>query len=364
VPPPRQRSVLIVDDSAFMRKVIADMVAGSPEFRVVGTARNGLDALKQIHALEPDIVTLDIEMPELDGLETLGYIMSETPRPVVMLSAAGTADGTDLTIRALELGAIDFVRKPSGPVSLDLISVRERLFEALRAASCMNLGSVSVLARPPQAGAGARPGTLARPGGATRAVVVAASTGGPRALAEVIPHLPATLDAAVLVVQHMPGGFTRSLAHRLDLMSPLTVTEADDGEPILHNRVYLARGGFHMRVVWRDGVPTIAFDDTAPIWGVRPAADPLFRTAAQVFGSACVGVVLTGMGRDGAEGLRAVRDAGGQAVVQDQMTSTIFGMPQAALATAGADRIAGLPDIAQTVADLVSLRVTRDPGWT
>jgi two-component system, chemotaxis family, protein-glutamate methylesterase/glutaminase len=162
-----------------MRKVIADMIAGSPEFRVVGTARNGLDALKQIHALEPDIVTLDIEMPELDGLETLGYIMSETPRPVVMLSAAGTSGGTDMTIRALELGAVDFVQKPSGPVSLDLTSVRGRLFDALRAASCMNLGSVSVLARPPQATDRA----AARTGGATSAVVVAASTGGPRALA-------------------------------------------------------------------------------------------------------------------------------------------------------------------------------------
>ena len=350
--PARQRSVLVVDDSAFMRKVIADMIAGSPEFRVVGTARNGLDALKQIHALEPDIVTLDIEMPELDGLQTLGYIMSETPRPVVMLSAAGTVDGTDLTIRALELGAIDFVRKPSGPVSLDLTSVRERLFEALRAASCMNLGSVSVLARPPQATDRA----VARSGGATRAVVVAASTGGPRALAEVIPHLPATLDAAVLVVQHMPGGFTRSLAQRLDLMSPLRVVEASDGDPVVHNRVYLAQGGFHMRVVWRDGVPKIALDDAAPIWGVRPAADPLFRSAAQLFGAAVVGVVLTGMGRDGAEGLRAIRDAGGQAVVQDQMTSTIFGMPQAALATAGADRVAGLSDIAPTVAALVAAR--------
>jgi len=130
-PPTRQRSVLVVDDSAFMRKVIADMIAGSPEFRVVGTARNGLDALKQIHALEPDIVTLDIEMPELDGLETLGYIMSETPRPVVMLSAAGTSGGTDMTIRALELGAVDFVQKPSGPVSLDLTSVRGLCSRAL-----------------------------------------------------------------------------------------------------------------------------------------------------------------------------------------------------------------------------------------
>jgi len=146
VPPSRLRSVLVVDDSAFMRKVIAEMITESGIFRVAGTARNGLDALRQIHALEPDIVTLDIEMPELDGLETLGYVMSETPRPVVMLSAAGTAGGTDLTLRALELGAVDFVRKPSGPVSLDLATVRDRLLEALRAASCMNIGGVGMLA--------------------------------------------------------------------------------------------------------------------------------------------------------------------------------------------------------------------------
>jgi two-component system chemotaxis response regulator CheB len=345
--------VLVVDDSAFMRKVIAELIAESDEFRVVGTARNGLDALKQIHTLEPDIVTMDIEMPELDGLEALGYIMAETPRPVVMLSAAGTAGGTDLTLRALELGAVDFVRKPSGPVSLDLVTVRGRLFEALRAASVMNLGSVSVLARPRVSG-GRQAVVGPSGGGARRAVVIAASTGGPRALAEVIPNLPGDLDAAVLVVQHMPGGFTRSLAARLDRMSPLTVTEATDGQVLAHRCVYVAPGGYHMRAVWRDGVPTVALDQGPPIWGVRPSADPLFRSAAQVFGGQVVGVVLRGWGRDGAEGLRAVRDAGGQGVVQDQMTSTIYGMPQAALATAGADRVAPLTGVAPAVADFVA----------
>lgn len=338
-----------------MRKVIGELIAESDEFRVVGTARNGLDALKQIHTLEPDIVTLDIEMPELDGLQALGYIMAETPRPVVMLSAAGTADGTDLTIRALELGAVDFVRKPSGPVSLNLASVRDQLLAALRAASCMNLGSVSVLARPRVSG-GTR-ATRTNPGGAHRAVVIAASTGGPRALAEVIPNLPGDLDAAVLVVQHMPGGFTKSLATRLDRMSPLTVSEATDGQVLAHRRVYVAPGGYHMRVVWRGDVPTIALDEGPAIWGVRPSADPLFRSSAQVFGNQVVGVVLTGMGRDGAEGLRAVRDAGGQAVVQDQMTSTIYGMPQAALATAGADRVAPLAGVAPAVADFVGAQM-------
>jgi two-component system chemotaxis response regulator CheB len=170
----------------------------------------------------------------------------------------------------------------------------------------------------------------------------------------VIPNLLPSLDAAVLVVQHMPGGFTSSLAQRLDLMSPLRVVEASDGDRLVHNRVYLARGGYHMRIVVKHGLPMLALDTAPPIWGVRPAADPLFRSAAQVFGHSVVGVVLTGMGRDGAEGLRSIRDAGGQAVVQDQMTSTIYGMPQAALATAGADRVAALADVAPIVAQLLA----------
>lgn len=350
--PTRLRTVLVVDDSAFMRRVISDVVASAgDEFRVVGTARDGMDALQQIHALEPDIVTLDIEMPRLDGIQTLGYIMAETPRPVVMLSAVGAAGTMDLTIRALELGAVDFVRKPSGPVSLDLSSVRDRLLNALRAAACVNARGLSVLAQPRLSGPVSRP---ERTGGATRAVVIAASTGGPRALTDVIPNLPDPLGAAVVVVQHMPSGFTRSLAQRLMLMSRLPVAEVVADEPIVHDRVYVARGGFHLRLASRDGAAVATLDDSPPIWGVKPAADPLFRSAAHRFGANVVGVVLTGMGRDGAEGLRAIRDAGGRAVVQDQMTSIIYGMPQAALATAGADRVVPLSEMARTIVELVA----------
>ncbi len=356
------RTVLVVDDSAFMRRVVSDIVMSVPEeFRVVGTARDGLDALRQIHALAPDIVTLDIEMPELDGLQALGYIMSEMPRPVVMLSAAGGPDAATLTLRALELGAVDFVRKPTGPVQADFSPVRDRLLSALRGAAVMNLGGVRVLARPSLAGgAHGRDGPIEgreEPlhSGAHWAVVIAASTGGPRALTEIIPHLPVDLGAAVLVVQHMPGGFTASLAQRLDQMSVLRVTEAVDQEPVLDNRVYIARGGAHMRVHSSGGRVRLALDGSPAIWGVRPAADPLFRSAAQTFGERLVGVVLTGMGRDGAEGLRAVRDAGGQGVVQDQMTSIIYGMPHAALTTAGADRVAALPAVATAIVELLEL---------
>jgi two-component system chemotaxis response regulator CheB len=340
----------VVDDSAFMRKLVTEILSTSGEFRVVGTARNGLDALKQIHALEPEIVTLDIEMPELDGLQALGYIMSETPRPVVMLSALDSPNGGELTIRALELGAVDFVHKPSGPARETVDVLAARLLDALRAASCVNLGGVPVLARPAMAD---RTGGPVATSAATSAVVIAASTGGPRALAELIPKLPGGMDAAVLVVQHMPPGFTASLATRLNALSRLPVSEARHGERIEHGRVYVAPGGFHMRVIEVHNAPIVALEQTPPIWGVRPSADPLFRSASQKFGASLVGVVLTGMGRDGAEGLRAIRDRGGYGIVQDRETSIVYGMPQAALAAAGADRMLPLADIPAEIADAV-----------
>ena len=347
-------TVLVVDDSAFMRKLVTEMVDGSGEFRVVATARNGLEALKKIHALDPDIVTLDIEMPELDGIGALGYIMSETPRPVVMLSGAASVTGIDLTIRALELGAVDFVKKPGGPISLDIGGVRDRLLDALRASREVNLRGVSVLARRN----GQRIAARSPDGGswATRVVAIAASTGGPRALAELVPALRADLDAAVLIVQHMPAGFTKSLAERLDLHAPLAVAEATDGERVVHNRVYLAPGGQHMRVRIQAGVPVIALDSSPPVWGVRPSADPLFRSVADVFGAASIGVVLTGMGRDGAEGLRAIHEAGGLGVAQDRATSIIYGMPHAALLAGGVDQVLPLQAIAGALTDLLTFK--------
>ncbi|HEY0996853.1 MAG TPA: chemotaxis response regulator protein-glutamate methylesterase [Gemmatimonadaceae bacterium] len=356
---PAPTTVLVVDDSAFMRRLIPGLIEATGEFRVVGTARDGHDALRQLHALEPQLVTLDVDMPGLDGLQTLGYIMSEAPRPVVMLSATTTQAGYDVTLRALELGAVDFVAKPSGAVSLDIDRVGERLLQALRAGRETNLRGVGMLVRPPVGAAQPPRRTAGSAGGARSAVAIAASTGGPRALAEVIPALPAGLAAAVLVVQHMPAGFTRSLAQRLDAMSALPVHEAAHGEAVRAGHVYLAPGGSHMRVVARESGPAIAIDADSPtIWGVRPAADPLFRSVASVFGAATVGVVLTGMGRDGAAGLQAIRDAGGQAVVQDRATSTIYGMPQAALQVAGADRVAPLGEVAAAVTGMVA-RVAR-----
>jgi two-component system chemotaxis response regulator CheB len=284
--------------------------------------------------------------------------MSETPRPVVMLSAAATEGGVDLTLRCLELGAVDFVRKPTGALAYDLAAMRDHLLDALRAATEANLRGVPLLARPRLRTSGAM---IMGETPATRAVFIAASTGGPRALAEVIPKLPRDLAAAVFVVQHMPAGFTRSLAQRLDSLSPLSVAEAEEGAVLRLGRVYIAPGGVHSRLSRTGDVVTVTLDQGPTIHGVRPAADPLFRTGAQAFGGETVGVVLTGMGRDGAEGLRSVRDAGGRAIVQDRETSVIYGMPQAAMSTAGADRQLPLSDIGAAIAELVAVAVRGAP---
>lgn len=353
------RRVLVVDDSAFMRKLISEIIESRPEFLVVGTARDGADALLKVRTLRPDIVTLDIEMPGMDGLTALSRIMVEMPRPVVMLSAAGSESDSALAIRALELGAIEFIRKPSGPVSIDLLSVRNDLLRALTAAALVK-GAPTPTPAP-------APLTLDRPAGewapgpgrtsvAQSVVVIAASTGGPKALSEVVAHLPEHLDGAVLIVQHMPGDFLGSLARRLTQLGPLPVTLARSGESVMNGRVYLAPGDHHMSLERGINGATIRLDAGPAICGVRPSADPLFTSAAAVFGGNVVGVVLTGMGRDGSEGLRAIRAAGGGAIVQDRASSIIYGMPRAALAVAGADRVVAPRLVGTAVADLLSAR--------
>ena len=344
--------MLVVDDSALIRTVVSEVIGAFDEFTVIGTARDGHDAIAQIAMLDPDIVTLDIEMPELDGIATLGYIMSETPRAVVMLSAAESRGDVNLTMLALEMGAVDFVRKPSAAGTQQVRLVEERLHEALRAAAVVNLRGVPMLVRPAPPRQRVAPVRRA----AHAAVAIAASTGGPRALAEVVPAFTRELDAAVFVVQHMPRGFTAGLAQRLDELSALHVTEARDGEAVEPNHVYVAQGGRHMTVVADPGGARIALDDSPSVLGVKPAADPLFKSVAAAFGVTAVGVVLTGMGRDGSAGLAAIRDAGGGAVVQDRETATIYGMPLAALEFAGADRVAALGLVAPAVVELLAAR--------
>ena len=359
--PGGRKTVLVVDDSALIRTVVADVIGRLDDFVVAGTARNGREALEEIYRLDPDIVTLDIAMPELDGIGTLGYIMSETPRAVVMLSAADSRGSVDLTLRALELGAVDFVRKDEMRGTRQVLEISGRLAEALRAAAVVNLRGVPMLARPtttatrgPVRGAERDPRPFAlSPSAATAVVAIGCSTGGPRALAEIIPTFTRDLDAAVVVAQHMPPGFTKGLAERLDRVSVLPVTEARDGEALFPNHVYIAPGGRHLTVV---SGPRLRIGDEPPVWGVKPSADPLFESVARCFGERSVGVVLTGMGRDGSAGLAAIRRAGGGAVVQDQGTSTIYGMPHAALQSAGADCVSPLGLVVTAVGSLLSQR--------
>ena len=335
-----------------MRRLIAEVVELRDDFRVVGTAADGVEALDLIRSLKPDIVTLDVAMPRLDGLATLERIMEEMPRPVIVVSAAGSSDLNASAVRALELGAVEFVRKPSGPVSVDLLVIRDQLLRALDAASAVRFGELRREAiRPPMAQPVSRPVPRKNAG---RAVAIAASTGGPRALAEVVSRLPGDLDAAILVVQHMPSEFIPTLADRLGQLTPLPVTVAADGEPLLSGRIYVAPGDGQMRLRRGTYAVTIEIDQGNPLCGSRPSADPLFQAAARIFGRNAVGVVLSGMGRDGAEGLRAVRGAGGAAIVQDRASSIIYGMPAAALAAAGADAVVPAREIARVITDMVA----------
>jgi two-component system chemotaxis response regulator CheB len=348
--------VLIVDDSPFFRRLLAEVVDASGEFRVVATARDGMDALRKVRAHAPDLVLMDIEMPELDGLGAIGYIMAESPLPIVVVSAH-VGPGAIAAIRALELGAVDLVAKEEERGSAAIARFAERLILVLRAARSADIKRLALSVRqerPPAGQPGPASASVAR-----LCIAMAASTGGPRALAEIVPQLPTGFEATVLIVQHMPPKFTLSLAERLAAQSRFRVVEAHDKTPVRADTAYVAPGDFHMRVTTGPEGLQLVLDQEPAVWGVRPAADPLFSTVARHFGPRAIGVVLTGIGRDGAEGLRQINQAGGVGIAQDKESATIYGMPGAAVQAGGARYVLPVGQIAGRItSELTRLRAS------
>lgn len=343
--------VLVVDDSLFMRAAIAKTLS-TPAFEIVGQAKDGKDALAQITKLKPDVVTMDFNMPGMNGADTVRELMRTQPTPVVMFSAH-TKQGAKETFDALAAGAVDFVTKPAGEVSVDLSKIANELITKLAAASQSRprVAAMPMPSRPsgsltiPSFG-----GTAAQrqttPGlgiGSTRVCIIGISTGGPAALSEVIPALPENLKLAIVVVQHMPAGFTAALAERLDALSKVSVHEAAAGDRPMVGTVLIAPGDKHLEF---DDRGAIVLTDGPMVNGCRPAADVTMQSAARVFGRRTLAVVMTGMGKDGAAGALAIKRADGKTLAQDQQTSVIYGMPKAAIDVGAIDEVAALGDIA------------------
>jgi len=346
----RRIRVLIVDDSLFMRAAIAKTLS-TGAFEVVGQAKDGKEALAQLAKLKPDVLTMDFNMPGMNGAETVRAVMQQQPTPVVMFSAH-TKQGAKETFDALAAGAVDFVTKPAGEVSTDLSKIADELTRKLTAASLSRPRASSLAPptrpsgqmpalRPTMQGLGVRPATL--PGATPRLCVIGVSTGGPAALSELIPALPADLKLAVVVVQHMPAGFTLALAERLDAVSKVSVREAQNGDKPMAGTVLIAPGDKHLEF---DDRGHVVLTDGPTVNGCRPAADVTMISAAKIYGRRCLAVVMTGMGKDGAAGALAIKRADGKTLAQDQATSVIYGMPKAAVDIGAIDEVAPLGDIA------------------
>lgn len=323
--------VLVVDDSALIRQMLTRVLSMDPRIEVVGIARTGLEAIEKARDLEPDVITLDIEMPELTGLEALPHLKRHSNARVIMLS---TVDDPDTTYAALSRGAVDFLAKPKGGFASSLEELSEQLLKMIRTAYRVDPGRVTALEQvyddaPPVVESDQAAHAHV---GLQNMVAIAASTGGPPALERVFSGLSSSIPAAYLIVQHLPAGFTASLARRLSSVSDVPVLEARDGMMVKQGTAYLAPHGTHMTVMRTNPVSCrLLLEDSAPVHGVRPAADPLFDSVARVYGDRAIGVLLTGMGSDGARGLEAIREAGGETIAQNEETSVVWGMPGAAV---------------------------------
>jgi two-component system, chemotaxis family, protein-glutamate methylesterase/glutaminase len=327
--------VLVVDDSALMRKLIPAILARDSSIEVVGTAMDGAFALKKIEELQPDVVTLDLEMPRMDGMETLRMIMKGAPLPVILFSTH-SKEGGYATMKALALGAVDFVAKPKNAAG-SLEEIADQLIAKIKVAkraTGRKLPPALVVEAPPTPQKVSRPPLPPR-----RVIAIGISTGGPHALQFLLSQIPADFKSTIVVVQHMPEGFTEMFARRLDECSALEVHEARSGDLLLAGRVLICPGNRHIMVRRMPRSDMVVLSDNPPVNGHRPSADVLFHSVAQEFGLTAVGVLMTGMGDDGAEGLGALKAAGGMTIAQSEETCVVSGMPRAAILKGYANKI-------------------------
>jgi two-component system, chemotaxis family, protein-glutamate methylesterase/glutaminase len=341
----RKIKVLVVDDSALMRKIISDIINSEEDMEAVDIARNGQDMFDKISKHNPNVITLDVEMPVMDGITALKEIKKRRLNiPVIMLSSV-SVKGTALTMECLETGAFDFVSKPSGSISLDINKVKIELIEKIRMAYERENTITAVIER-------SKP-ELKSLTNKIEAVVIGASTGGPKALYSVITALPEKLSVPVFIVQHMPVGFTKAFADRLNSNSKMKVVEASDGEIVEKDVVYIAPGGYHMEV---QSDRKIHLNTDPSIWGVRPAVDKLFMSAAKVYRSHLLSVVLTGMGKDGAQGTVEIKKNGGITISEHKSTCTIYGMPKATYETGMVDLVVPLDEVSTQIIKILGRR--------
>ncbi len=380
----KQISVLIVDDSALMRNLVTKIMEPHEDIRVMGTAMNGLFALQKMEKEQPDVIILDLEMPKMNGIEFLKERRKrQIHTPVIILSSLAEK-GARITMEALALGASDFIQKPSGSVSLDLHSVADHLVNLVRvyggkAHEVAVAGTAGAAAPGSAAGTAAAPGTAAGPStaapaaagppppivptekpGPTKLIAFGVSTGGPNALRKVFAEFPASIEAPVIVVQHMPAGFTEEFAKSLDKICSLAVRQAADGDLAEAGSILIAPGDRHLSVERRHQGAMIRLSDDPPRNGHRPSVDVLFQSVAKEYGANALAVIMTGMGRDGAEGMAAIRRRGGRTLGQDEKTSIVYGMPRCAYELGAVEQKVPLAKIAQVVGEIVSSGVS--PG--
>ena len=340
--------VLVVDDSALMRKLIPAILARDSSIEVVGTAMDGAFALKKIEELRPDVVTLDLEMPRMDGLEMLRLIMRRAPLPIILFSTHSKKGGY-ATLKALALGAVDFLAKPKDAATGHLEEIADQLIAKIKVAkraAKRKLPPVTVKEELPKLANGSRPALAPR-----RVIAVGISTGGPNALQYVLSQIPSDFLSAIVVVQHMPEGFTEMFAKRLDECCPLEVQEARSGDLLLAGRVLICPGNRHMMVRRMPRGDMVVLSDGPPVNGHRPSADVLFLSVAQEFSLMSVGVLMTGMGEDGAEGLGAIKAAGGMTIAQSEDTCVVSGMPRAAILKGYANKVIPLEGLGTFLAN-------------